>query len=94
MSIHLTRHAEARAKQRSFSEHDIDLIRTFGTEIPDATKEVYLIRERDISMVREQYKRELQRLERLSGCAAILSGDDVVTVFRTTPKSMKKLLRR
>lgn len=94
MSVRFTKHAQARANQRCFTVDDIRWIRMFGTEIPDNEGEVYLMCKKDINAVCGSLKKTLQRLERLAGCAAILSGDDVVTMYRATPKGEKRLLRR
>lgn len=94
MSTRLTKHAHARANQRSFAANDIELIRTFGTEIPDDRNEVYLMRKKDIFDARARLKRGIQRLEKLAGCTAVLSGDDVITIYRATDKAEKRLLRR
>lgn len=94
MTPTLTKHAQARAKQRSFTGRDIDWIRKLGTEIPDNTNEVYLVRKKDIAPALADLKREMQRLQKLAGCAAVLSGNCVLTVYRTNQKTEKQLLRR
>lgn len=94
MSVRFTRHAHTRANQRSFTMNDIELIRMFGTEIPDDDKEVYFMRKKDVVIARDSFKREIQRLEKLTGCAAVLSGDNVITIYHATEEAEKRLLRR
>ena len=94
MSVRFTRHAQARCNHRAFTVDDIELIRTFGTEIPDDANEVYYMRKKDISVALGILKRLIQRLDKLAGSTTVLSGDEVITAYRATNKAEKRLLRR
>ena len=94
MSVRFTKHAHARANQRCFTMGDVEFIRMFGTEIPDDGNEVYLMRKKDIAVALGNLKREIQRLDKLAGCTAVLSGDNVITIYRAIGRAEKRLLRR
>ena len=101
MTITPTRHANARASQRGFRRDDPELIRQYGTEIPDRDCEVYLMRRRDIAWAIGEHtwaigehKRTIQRLKSLSSRTIVLAGDDLVTGYRASRRNEKALLRR
>jgi len=94
MKIRLTKHAKRRAAQRCISPNDLDLILLYGTEIPDRKGEAYLLRKKDVDTAIRSLKGRIQRLEKLTGCAAVLSGEDVITTYHATHQGEKRLLRR
>lgn len=94
MSAMLTEHARARSRQRGLSIEDVEIIKAFGTEVPDSRGEVYHMRGKDATELVGQLKRWIQRVERLAGCTAVLVGDSVVTVYRANAAAEKRLLRR
>lgn len=94
MTVMLTKHGQERSWQRGLSVEDVEIIRAFGTAVADSRGEVYYMRSRDVAQLVGQLKRRIQRVERLVGCAAVLAGDSVVTVYRASEAAEKRLLRR
>lgn len=95
MTLEFTRHGEKRANQRAFRPSDIELIRRYGTFIRDRkTDENYLLRCKDADRAVRSLKKEIQRLERLRGCQAVIIGNKLVTVCRPDHKHERMLLRR
>ncbi len=90
MNPTLSRHAEARAQQRGIRESDIPVIVAAGTPIDDDS--VFLLA-RDVDREIQRRKREICALERLRGCRVVIDGQTVITIYRTSSKTEKKLLR-
>jgi hypothetical protein len=90
MNTILSRHAETRAQQRGIRERDTDLILRIGTPI-DA-ESVYVL-DKDVDREVRLLKRQIDAVERLRGIRAVLAANTVVTVYRATPKTEKRLLR-
>lgn len=90
MNTILSRHAETRAQQRGIRESDIPLIVAVGTPIDDDS---IFLNERDVEREIQQHKRIISALERLSGCRVVLGGENVVTVYRPSRRTEKRLLR-
>jgi hypothetical protein len=88
--LHLTNHAEARVRQRGIRESDIPVIVAAGTPVDDDS--VFLLA-RDVDREIQQRKREICALERLRGCRVVIDGQTVVTIYRPSNKTEKKLLR-
>ncbi len=86
----LSRHAEARAQQRGIRESDFPLIIATGTPVDNDS--VFLLAQ-DVDREIQRRKREICALERLRGCRVILAGEMVVTIYRPSSKTEKKLLR-
>lgn len=86
----LSRHAEARAQQRGIRESDIPLIVAVGTAVDDDS---IFLKERDVDREIQQLKRRISALKRLSGCRVVLGGETVVTVYRPSRRTEKRLLR-
>jgi hypothetical protein len=89
MTPTLSRHAAARAQQRGIQDSDIPVIVGAGTPIDDS---VFLLA-RDVNREIQRRKREICALERLRGCRVVIDGQTVVTVYRPSSKTEKKLLR-
>jgi hypothetical protein len=85
----LSRHAIQRLGQRSISEADVDLVIGLGTEVQDG----YLMMERDCQILVEALKRDIQRIQRLSGKRVVIDGSHVVTAFRALPREERRLVR-
>jgi hypothetical protein len=90
MNITLTQHAEARARQRGIRESDIPVIVAAGTPIDDDS--LFLLAQ-DVDREIRKRKREITALERLRGCRVVIAGDAVVTVYRPSRKTEKRLMR-
>jgi hypothetical protein len=90
MNPTLSRHAESRAQQRGIRESDIPVIVGAGTPIDDDG--VFLLA-RDVDREIQRRKREICALERLRGCRVVIDGQTVVTIYRPSSKTEKKLLR-
>jgi hypothetical protein len=88
--LHFTNHAEARVRQRGIRESDIPVIVAAGTPVDDDS--VFLLA-RDVDREIQQRKREICALERLRGCRVVIEGQTVVTIYRPSSKTEKKLLR-
>ncbi len=90
MNPTLSRHAEVRARQRGIRQSDIPVIIAAGTPIDDDS--VYLLA-RDVDREIQRRKREICALERLRGCRVVIKAQTVVTIYRPSSKTEKKLLR-
>jgi len=86
----LSRHAEVRAQQRGIRESDIQVIVAAGTPVDHNS--VFLLA-RDVGREIQRRKREICVLERLRGCRVVIEGRTVVTIYRPSSKTEKKLLR-
>ena len=90
MNPTLSSHAEVRAQQRGIRESDIPVIVAAGTPVDDDS--VFLLA-RDVDREIQRRKREICALERLRGCRVVIEGQTVVTIYRPSSKTKKKLLR-
>ena len=86
----LSKHAEARAWQRGIRESDIPVIVAAGTPVDDDS--VFLLA-RDVDREIQHRKKETCALERLRGCRVVIKGKTVVTIYRPSRKTEKRLLR-
>lgn len=90
MNPTLSRHAEARVRQRGIRESDIPVIVAAGTPIDDDS--LFLLA-RDVDREIRRRKQEISALERLRGCRVVIAGETVITVYRPSRKTEKRLLR-
>jgi hypothetical protein len=90
VDLHFTIHAEARVRQRGIREADVPVIVATGTPFDDDS--VFLMA-RDVDREIQKLKREICALERLRGCRVVIEGKKVVTIYRPSKKTEKKLLR-
>ncbi len=87
----LTRHAETRMRQRGLRDADLHLLLDCATQVaPDA----YLLTRKDAAREIARHKREIQRLERLSGRKIVVDGAAVLTCYYSRPKDQRRTLRR
>lgn len=86
----LSRHAEARAQQRGIRESDIPVIVASGTPVDDDS--LFLLA-RDVDREIRRRKQEISALERLRGCRVVIADETVVTVYRPSRRTEKRLLR-
>ena len=86
----LTRHAEVRMRQRGLRGADLGLLLEAATPVaPDA----YLMTDADVTREIARRKGEIQRLERLRGCKAVVAGDTVVTLYHARLREQRRTLR-
>lgn len=90
MSFDLSQHAAIRARQRGLRERDIDVIIQTGSTL-DA--ESIFLRNRDVEREIREHKQAITALERLRGWRVVVAGETVVTVYRASRKTEKRLVR-
>jgi hypothetical protein len=90
MSLNLSQHAAIRIRQRGLRERDIDVIVQSGSAL-DADS--VFLRNRDVEREIREHKQAINTLERLRGCRVVATGETVVTVYRASRKTAKRLLR-
>jgi hypothetical protein len=90
MSLVLSNHASTRARQRGILESDIPVVVEAGTALDEES--VFLL-DRDVDREIRKRKQEIAALERLRGCRVVIAGETVVTVYRPSRKTEKRLLR-
>ena len=91
MNRDITRHARTRMQQRSISGKDLELIMDFGTVVRPG---LHMLRGRDVDKEVRDYKRRIDALERLRGCAAVVDGDTVVTCYHVSGSAGRRAVRR
>ena len=89
--LHFSGHAERRMNQRGIRENDVELVHRYGTHLNDQS---FLLKKQDVAREISRRKKEIQALERLSGCKVVLSGDVVITVYHSTQRHEKAVMRR
>ncbi len=90
MNLTLSTHASARVRQRGVRESDIPVIVDAGTPVDDDS--VFLL-DQDVDREIRKRKKEISALERLRGCRVVIAGETVVTIYRPSRKTEKRLLR-
>ena len=85
-----SRHARQRMGQRGFRQGDVELIHRCGTRIDD---DAFFVTQKDVAREISRLKEEIRALERLPGSKVVIKGDHVATVYRTTKKHGKRVLR-
>ena len=91
MSVRLSQHADKRIRQRGLRECDIDVILSAGSPVGDDS---HMLLDQDVDRTVRCLKREIAALERLRGCRAVLQSDKLITVYRPSKRTDKRLLRR
>ena len=91
MNLSYCDHASTRIRQRGFSESDVELIVTVGTQVEDGA---VLLRKQDVDREIRDLKRQIQSLRRLRNAKAVVDGETVVTVYRAGKSSQRTTLRR
>lgn len=87
-AVDMTRHANARIRQRGLTEHDVNLIRAVGETVEDG----FLMTNRAIDLQVQALRRQIARMERLRGVAVIEDGNTIITVYRADRKRVRRLL--
>ena len=90
MNATLTNHARTRMAQRSIRECDTDLILKIGTPIDSDS--VFVL-DKDVDREVRLLKQKIEAVERLRGIRAVLAEDTVVTIYRASARTEKRLLR-
>ena len=90
MSIRLSQHASRRIRQRGLRERDMHFILEAGSPVGDDS--LMLLR-CDVDRAIATRKSEISALERLRGCRVVVQADALVTVYRPTRRTEKRLLR-
>ena len=89
--LSLTRHAEARMRQRGLRDTDLDLLLAAATPLAnDAWLMTNAATDREIA----RRKREIEQLQRLRGCKLVIAGDVVITICHTRQATQRQVLRQ
>jgi hypothetical protein len=89
--LKITRHAEARIRQRGFREDDVTILMKYGREMPNGT---LVLTDRDVRREMEMMRRHISRLDRLRGMTAVVIDGRVVTVYRADKSSRHRRPRQ
>ncbi len=80
-SIAITRHGEARMSQRGIRRSDLDILLAHGTEIgPDRI----MLKNQDAAKVIRNLKKQIAKLERLTGKEVVVADGRLITAFHRT----------
>lgn len=90
-ALALTRHAEARMRQRGLRDRDFALVLDVATPLAD---DAWLVTDADADREIAQRKREIEQFQRLRGCKVVVSGDAIVTVCHMRPAAGRRALRQ
>lgn len=90
MDINYSSHALTRIRQRGIRERDMDLILRIGTPIDSDS---VLVLDKDVDREIRLLKQRIDAVERLRGIRAVVAENTVVTVYRASEKTEKRLLR-
>lgn len=74
----LSRHAEARIRQRGLRESDIEVILQVATQVAE---DAWVVTRQDAARETARLKRRFATIERLHGKKVIMAGDTLVTVY-------------
>lgn len=87
----LTRHAEARLRQRGLKDADLGLVLDVATRV---ATDAYLVTDADVAREIVRRKQEIQRLERLRGVKVVVDGAAILTVVHAGRADRRRTLRR
>ena len=90
MNAHLTTHAAARSQQRSLRLADIGAVLAQGTLLRDGS---VFLSEKDVESAIASRTEEIRQLQRLRNTRVVLAADRVVTVYKATAKTRRRILR-
>ena len=74
----ITKHAQARMRQRGLREADLDLILEYGTEIG---QDRIMLKERDVDKIIQSLKRQIAKLERLKNKVIVVTDGRLITTY-------------
>lgn len=83
----MTRHADARLRQRGFRDQDLDVLMRFGREMPDGT---LALTDGDVEREIEAMRRRIAHLDRLRGMTAVVAAGRLVTVYKAPRRSRRR----
>ncbi len=87
----LTRHAEARMRQRGLRDADIPVLLAVATPL---AHDAWLVRDADAEREIARRKREIEQLQRLRGCKIVVSDDAIITVCHMRKRPARHALRK
>ncbi len=85
-----SQHALTRIRQRGLRESDVSVVVEAGTPVDD---ESVLLLGQDVDREIRKHKQKITELERLRGCRVVIVGEIIVTVYRPSRKTEKRMLR-
>lgn len=87
----MTRHAEARIRQRGIRNADLSFVLSAASQIaPDA----FLLTDQDAAREIAQRKREIQIIERLKGCKVVVADGTIITSYHARRGNLALSKRR
>jgi len=87
--IPLTQHAQTRMRQRGFSNHDIALVRSYGTPVRDG----FLLTRKDVTRSRSEAGNDIQRLDHLTDTLVVEIEGAVRSVYRAGKRKQRFQLK-
>ena len=78
MSLHITRHAEARMSQRGIRNRDLDVLLDHGTDIG---QDRVMLLAQDAERVIGNLKKQIARIQRLKGKVIVVSEGTLITAY-------------
>lgn len=86
--LRISRHAEARARERGYRLDDLRLVVEYGSPVHDGT----ILTARDVARAHAEMKRVLDRLRRLVNVFVPIEGGLALSIYRpATPKRRARL---
>ncbi|MDV7145636.1 hypothetical protein R3X27_23380 [Tropicimonas sp. TH_r6] len=89
-SLTLSRHAEARMRQRGLRDDDLSLVLEVASAV---TSNAFILTDKDVTNEIRRLKRRIQRVERLRGTKVVVAEDTVVTAYHSNPRDQRRTLR-
>lgn len=89
-ALALTRHAEARMRQRGLRDADLSLVMEVARPVG---ADVWLMTDEAVAQEISRLKRRLQRVERLRGTKIVVAEGAIVTAYRSTSNDQRRTLR-
>ena len=86
--IGLTRHAEARLRQRGLRERDVEFILRFGTDSGDRV----ILSAQDVQRIIMEAKRMIAMAERLVNKTIVATDGEIITIFHANQREQHRLL--
>lgn len=90
MSVHITSHAAVRSQQRSLRPADLSAVLAQGTLLRDGS---VFLSEKDVAAAIASCAEEIRQLQRLRNTRVVLAADRVVTVYKATARTQRRLIR-
>lgn len=87
----LTDHAQKRMNQRGLRDADLRLLLASATQV---SSDSYLLTREDVAREIAERKRDIQRLERMSGYKVVVDGETIITCYRSSARNQQRTMRR